>query len=143
MSIEDALIRDEGVRLFPYTDTVGVLTIGVGRAIGRVGISHEEALYLLRNDIARVQKELAQAFPFYAHLSPVRQEVVENMCFNLGLAGLKTFRATLAYLAAGNYQAAATAMTASKWAHQVGRRAVRLAYMMAHDEEIPPSQSNS
>lgn len=136
MTLEELLIRDEGLRLMPYQDDVGVWTIGIGRAIGRVGISHEEALSLLRNDIARVKKELTLALPWYRTLSPIRQMVLESMCFNLGLVGLLKFTRTLAAIQAGDYATAADHMLASRWAHQVKRRAVRLATMMREDREI-------
>ena len=49
------LKRHEGLRLKPYQDTIGKLTIGYGRNLDDRGISKEEAEYLLRNDISRVK----------------------------------------------------------------------------------------
>ena len=132
MTIESMLLRDEGLALMPYHDTRGILTIGVGRAIGRVGITRGEALYLLNNDIGRVQRELRACLPVYAVVDPIRQTVLENMAFNLGTAGVCEFRRMIAALGEGQYARAAREMLSSSWARQVGDRALRLADLMAH-----------
>lgn len=124
------LKRDEGVRLKPYTDTVGKLTIGVGRNLTDVGITDDECTTLLQNDVVRTVAALDKSLPWWRNLDPVRQRVVVNMAFNLGMAGLLTFKNTLAAMRGGSYAAAAAGMLASKWATQVGARAERLADMM-------------
>jgi len=48
------------------------------------------------------------------------------MCFNLGIGGLLGFNNTLAFIAAGDWESAANGMLASKWAKQVGMRAIEL-----------------
>lgn len=124
------LIRDEGIRLRPYKDSVGKLTIGVGRNLDDVGISAEEANRLLDADIDRAAAALDKALPWWRGLSEVRQRVLLNMCFNLGIGALLGFKNTLAAIKAGRYEDAASGMLASKWAGQVGDRAKRLAAMM-------------
>lgn len=49
--LKDMLIRHEGLKLKPYRDTVGKLTIGAGRNLNDLGISEREAMFLLDNDI--------------------------------------------------------------------------------------------
>lgn len=124
------LIRDEGVKLKPYRDTVGKLTIGVGRNLDDVGISEAEAANLLDGDIERTARALDKALPWWRNLDDVRQRVVLNMAFNMGINSLRRFKNTLAAIQAGKYEDAATGMLASKWAQQVGQRAQRLASMM-------------
>lgn len=124
------LIRDEGVKLKPYRDTVGKLTIGVGRNLDDVGISEAEAAHLLDGDIERTARALDKALPWWRNLDDVRQRVVLNMAFNMGINSLRRFKNTLAAIQAGKYEDAATGMLASKWAQQVGQRAQRLASMM-------------
>jgi lysozyme len=121
----------EGERLRPYRCTAGKLTIGVGRNLEDRGITREESAYLLANDIAAEERELLRALPWVAQLDEVRQRVLLDMSFNLGLVGLLGFKRTLATIQAGDYQAAATMMLDSKWAGQVGQRAERLSRMMA------------
>jgi lysozyme len=124
------LIRDEGVRLKPYVDTVGKTTIGVGRNLTDVGITRDEAEALLEHDIIRTVAGLNGALPWWTDLDPVRQRVLINMGFNLGIRGLLTFQNTLRAVREGRWQDAHDGMLASKWARQVGARAQRLAEMM-------------
>lgn len=125
--LAEDLLRDEGLRLNPYRCTAGRLTIGVGRNLDDRGISESEALLLLDNDIKDCWGQLAVAQPWVLAAPEAVQEVLANMCFNLGLAGLLGFRQTLALLQAGRFAEAAAAMLRSKWAAQVGARAERLA----------------
>lgn len=132
--VDDALIkeltRDEGLRLKPYTDTVGKLTIGVGRNLSDVGISIAEANAMLLADIRRAEVDLDRNLPWWRHLSEKRQRVLTNMCFNMGITRLLKFERMLAAINAGKFEDAALEMLRSKWAGQVGDRAKRLAAMM-------------
>ena len=129
-ALKAQLVQHEGMVLKPYTDTVGKLTIGIGRNLDDVGISHAEALVLLDNDIDRVLEDLNRALPWWKRMSPVRQQVLANMAFNLGISRLRGFRKALAAMEAGAWHEAATEMLDSRWAKQVGRRATELADMM-------------
>jgi lysozyme len=131
------IIDHEGLRLKPYRDTVGKITIGVGRNLSDVGISREEAAMLLDHDLVRALADL-DTFPMFATLSPIRQRVLIDMRFNLGPSRFRTFKRTLAAVAAGDYVRAAEGMRASKWARQTGRRARRLAIMMETDTDPGP-----
>lgn len=121
----------EGERLKPYRCTAGKLTIGVGRNLDDRGITAEESAYLLANDIAREERELLKALAWVGQLDEVRQRVLLDMAFNMGLVGLLGFKNTLATIRAGDYAKAAAMMLDSKWATQVGQRAERLSRMMA------------
>jgi lysozyme len=124
------LIRHEGLRLKPYRDTRNKLTIGVGRNLDDAGITREEALMLLNNDIATVRREVAHAFQWVSRLNPVRKDVILNMVFNLGLPRFRRFKNTIAAIKAEDWEKAAREMLDSLWAKQVGRRAKELAAMM-------------
>jgi lysozyme len=125
--LAEQLLRDEGIRLKPYKDSVGKLTIGIGRNLDDVGISKEEAEHLLANDVRSASASLLQAFPWMAGLDEVRFCALVNMAFNLGIGGLAEFRKFLAALQAGDYETAKQEMLHSHWAEQVGPRAARLA----------------
>ena len=129
--LTDMLVDHEGLRHKPYRCTAGKLTIGVGRNIEDRGISTDEAMYMLANDIKLSRKELSAAFPWFDKLDEVRQSVLIDMHVNLGLDRLRGFRNTLALIGVGKYEAAAHEMLDSKWAGQVGRRSQRLSRMMA------------
>lgn len=130
------LERDEGFVPHAYKDSLGFLTIGIGRLIDKAKggrITREEALYLKRNDIARFKGELDRAAPWWRGLDPVRQRAVLNMTFNLGSGWItpgnpKAWPNTVALLKAGRYAEAADAIRANKtWVGQVGDRALRIA----------------
>lgn len=123
------IMRHEGVKLKVYLDTLGIETIGVGRNLRDKGISHDEAMFLLDNDLDECIRDCA-TFPWFADLDPVRQRVVVDLRFNLGPSRLRGFKNTLAAIGRGDYEAAAAGMLKSKWATQVGQRAIRLAEMM-------------
>lgn len=134
MTLQEQLTRDEGLRLKPYTDTVGKVTIGIGRNLTDVGISRDEALAMLANDIKNAQERLAASLPWTAALDEVRRGAVENMAFNLGIGRLLNFRKFLAALEARDYQTAAKEMLSSSWATQVGDRARRLSKQIESGE---------
>lgn len=124
---------DEGCVLHAYTDSLGYLTIGIGRLIDKRkggGISEDEAEMLLNNDLARVEGELLGELPWVAGLDSARKQVLVNMAFNMGMRTLLTFRATLAAVQRGDYATAADQMVKSRWYGQVGNRAKRLVAMM-------------
>jgi lysozyme len=130
MTIYDQLARDEGCRLKPYKDTVGKLTIGIGRNLDDVGITIEEAHYLLSNDVTRADRDVSKNLPWSAGLDGVRQAVLINMCFNVGIGKLLTFKKMLAAMESGNWELAAGEILNSKYANDVGDRAKRLALQL-------------
>lgn len=130
LKLREQLIKHEGVRLKPYTDTVGKLTIGVGRNLDDVGITQDEAMQMLTNDIKRVAEEVEKAFGWFKSLDTVRQDAILNMAFNVGLPRLQGFKKMLEALRVQNYSVAAKEALASKWATQVGRRAADIAKML-------------
>lgn len=130
MNLKDQLVRHEGLRAFPYRDAVEKLTIGVGRNLDDVGISRDEALYLLDNDISKARQNVLNAFPWASDIDGVRQDVLVNMCFNMGLGRLRGFMKMLDALRINDWQRAAREMLDSHWAQQVGDRAKELAQQM-------------
>ena len=121
--------QHEGLRLKPYRDSVGVLTIGYGRNLEDVGITREEAERMLERDLAGAYQAVA-AWEWFADLSPARQQVLVEMAYNLGLRRLMGFGQMLAACKSGRYQDAADEMLQSRWAGQVGARARTLAETM-------------
>lgn len=130
------LILDEDEKLKPYRDSVGKLTIGVGRNLDDVGISSAESKFMLSNDIDRTVNELDKHLVWWRVLDDVRQRVVANMCFNLGVHSLLGFTHMLKALEDKNYEEAARQMESSLWAKQVNIRATRLVYMMRSGQDI-------
>lgn len=133
-TLEELLIRHERKVRHAYQDSLGYWTIGVGRLIDKRkggGLSNAEIHYLLRNDIASKSDQVRLAFSgWWRRLSIARQNVLICMCFQLGIAGLLKFKATLAAMESGDYAAAAKGMLASRWAKQTPERVRELAAMM-------------
>lgn len=124
------LVTHEGIRLKPYRDSEGILTIGVGRNLEDKGISESEAMILLDNDITDAYLDSQRLVPNFARLNGPRKQVIVNMMFNLGWPRLRGFKKMLAALAREDFDEAAREMLDSKWAGQVGLRAVQLADIM-------------
>ena len=138
----EELIIDEGCIDKVYADHLGFLTLGVGHLILDTDkefkldigtpVSEERINECLHNDIDIVCAELDRNMPWWNELDETRQRVLANMCFNLGCPRLKNFKNFLAALEGGDFETAGEEMMDSKWATQVGDRAVRLQEKMLH-----------
>lgn len=130
---KEQLKIDEGCRITAYQDTVGVWTIGCGHTSGvKKGdkITQAEAEEFLLEDTLEAARD-ASALPVqFDTLNANRQAVLINMCFNLGLPKMLGFKRTIAAIAMRDFDNAALYMLQSKWAGQVGQRAIRLAKIM-------------
>jgi lysozyme len=121
------LKRDEGLRLKPYRDSVGKLTIGYGRNLDGVGISEDEAGVLLANDIARATLGVEGQLPWAATLDPLRRRVLVEMAFNMGIEGLLTFQNTLRAIREARWGDASDGLLTSLADHQEPARVGRWA----------------
>lgn len=126
-NLRKELIADEGSRARVYRCSGGKLTVGVGRNLEDIGLSQDEIQFLLSNDLKRCENELDQTYPWWKELTPPLQDVLMNMCFQLGIAKLRGFHKFLEHLQAGRYMDASKEMLASSWARQTKFRAERLA----------------
>lgn len=126
----EMITRHEGKQLMPYEDTEGILTIGVGHNLRDRGISESVCDLMLEEDIQSATAD-AHSFRWFSSLNEPRQAVIVNMIFNLGLNRFREFKKTISYLSNELYQTASREMLDSKWALQVGNRAVELSEMMS------------
>lgn len=129
--LESDLERDEGRVRLPYEDSVGKVSIGVGRNLDDRGLSDEEIDFLLKNDIDRVIKELDAFIPWWREQPEGVQRALANLNFNLGLDKFRKFKATLKLIEHRQYKAAAANFrTNRRYFTQVGARAERLAKLI-------------
>ena len=147
----DELIAHEGMVLTVYKDTLGIDTIGIGRNLQDRGISKEEldhmdiphidliyrdgiteadARYLAKNDVRIVEDELLRAHPCVDRLDAVRQLVLIDMAFNMGVPRLCKFKKMWAAIHDEDFMIAAKEMLDSRWANQVKSRSTKLAHAM-------------
>lgn len=136
MNATDLIKQHEGFRSKVYLCSEGKATIAYGRNVSPTGpgLSVEEANFLLANDIDKCVGDLRRQTPYFANLDEVRQGVLINMRFQLGLKGLFGFRKFLAALAVGDWIEAANEMLDSRWARQTPERALQLAEMIRTGE---------
>lgn len=135
--LKNMLVKHEALRLSVYQDSLGYWTIGVGRLVdGRKGggISKDEAMYLLDNDIKKVEADLDSHLSWWRNLDETRQLVIADMCFNMGIGNLLEFKKALKAMQEGRYLDAGNEMKDSRWATQVGQRATHLIGMMRGEE---------
>lgn len=126
--------KHEGFRANPYTCTAGKLTIGYGTNLD-AGITKTQAEALMSEELANIEYDLGDKLQnWFSRLSDVRKAVLVNMAYNLGLNGLMRFRKMIDALAHKDFELASREMLNSKWAKQVGRRAVELAEQMKTGE---------
>jgi len=151
----DMLIRDEGLELKVYKDTLGIDTIGAGRnlrdrpltvaQLQHLGLSDMQDLYdngitlygaryILRIDVDIAERELITAHSCVEFLNAPRQMVCVNMAFNLGVPRLKLFKNMWSAIHRKDYERAAVEMLDSRWAKQVKGRATRLSDIMRTGE---------
>jgi lysozyme len=123
------LIRHEGYRKHLYEDTEGNMTIGVGYNIEEKGLPDYIIRLLLDDSIKEARSELTRIAPDL-HLSRTRQDVLINMLFNMGANRLLTFTKMLAAIRDNDFETAADEMLLSRWADQVGQRAIELSDRM-------------
>jgi lysozyme len=140
------LRRDEGVRYVKYKDTKNIDTTGVGHNLQAkplpagwsYPLNDTQVNALLDDDLEDVFHDLDRALPWWRNLNDVRQRVMANLCFNMGITRLLGFVKALTAARQGKYDTSANELLNSAWASQVGiydkngqpGRALRLATMM-------------
>ena len=152
----DQLVLHEGLELLPYKDTLNIDTIGIGRNLEHRGLSEEElahigkdisdicewgitkeqAYYLAENDVKIVEKEVCEKHPCVLELDEVRQRVIIDMAFNMGVPRLSKFVKMWKAIHEENFEEVKIQMLDSRWANQVGNRAVRLSNAMDTGEWV-------
>lgn len=132
---QEMLIIDEGYSKHPYIDSDGSTAIGIGRNLSSIGISFDEAKYLLWLDMKRVDRELSndpKIGPIYSNLDDNRKIALRNMCFNLGITKLRGFKRMIEALSVGDYGKAADEAKESKWYRDVKSRGDRIVYIIRY-----------
>lgn len=138
--MDDADLRrhlglEEGYERFPYKDTVGKLTIGIGHNLTDNGLTDPVIEMIYQIDAAQAEASLDHYLPWWRGLDAIRQVVLADMTFNIGINAVLEFKNTLASVQSGDFAAAAQGMRQSLWAKQVGSRAEKLAVMMETGED--------
>lgn len=113
------LIADEGKRNKAYKDSLGIITIGIGRNIQEKGLSDAEVEMLFQNDLDEVMNELDRVEPVWRQLPPILQDCMVNLMFNMGATKWLKFVNTRKALNNFDYEGVAIGLENSKWYTQV------------------------
>ena len=127
--LEERIKKHEGLRLSAYMDSEGHATIGWGHRIR--SISPDRAQAYFDRDLREASKGASWLIKHYdLVLSDEREGVLIEMCFQMGLAGVRKFKRMLAALQQKDYAGAAVEMRQSRWHKQTPNRCERLARVM-------------
>ena len=134
--LREQLKIDEGVKYEVYKDHLGYPTFGIGHLVvegdeehGKpVGtpVSEDRVNAVFESDVQKFVSESKKVFPNLDDLPEEAQQVIVNMCFNMGAPRLSKFKKFIAAVNDGNWSTAAVEMMDSRLATQVGKRAERL-----------------
>ncbi len=113
--LEKSIKKAENISLKSYLCPKGRITIGYGRNLEDNGISQSEADLLLRNDILNIKLELEDKLPIFNKLDDIRQNVLIEMAFNMGVPNLLEFKNTIKHLQNNDFKSASEEMLNSKW----------------------------
>ena len=124
MMISEYIYKHEGMKLKPYRCTTGKLSIGCGRNLDDKGITIDEALYMLNNDIRECESDLKIIFPeVWNNLSKNKKAALIDMRFQLGGTGFRKFKRLIEGVRTGNWTLAKFSIENSLYYKQVQKRA--------------------
>ena len=140
-ALESLIMQHEGFSNTPYQDN-GNLSVGYGRNLTSTGITEEEAYYLMRNDIERIESGLKKKFPVTQQLDHGRYNALVSIAYTTGLTGISEFKLMWDAIHKRQWKKAALEIYMSKWCSQVKEtRCTEIATMM--EEGTPYESSNS
>ena len=91
-SVSDDLRAFEGLRLTAYLDTRGLWTCGYGHRCAEGAVmTKEQAESALSDDIAKAEHGARLVFPSYDSHPQHVQDVLTELCFQLGASGMHKF----------------------------------------------------
>lgn len=132
------LKRHEGYRDHVYIDSLGNPTCGWGHHLYPGSrINETIAEEFLKMDVAQAISDFWQIeLKYRSRLNFRRKRVIINMIFNMGVQKVLGFKKMWAAIGREDWEGAAKEMLDSRWATQVGDRAIELAKEMKKHEEI-------
>ena len=133
--LKDHIKEYEGLSNVLYKCTSNKLSIGYGRNLEDVGISKDEAEYLLKNDIDIALDDVSEHFDM-PNLPEPAQIVLVDMSFNMGISRLLNFRNMIKAIEQDEWDKAAHELLDSKYAAQTKRRARMNASLLISCKDI-------
>ena len=121
-----AIKLSEGFRDRVYKDSLGIDTIGYGFAIKDLVLDEDISEMILRRKLDSLIDRVDKKFPFLKDMPVEINDVIYEMCYQMGVSGVSKFKKTLLYLENKEFRMASKEMLDSKWARQTPGRAKRL-----------------
>lgn len=126
MSLIEAVKESEGFRSKVYKCTEGIDTIGYGFAIKDLVLDEDISEMILRRKLDSLIDRANKRFKFLKDLPIKAQDVIYEMCYQMGISGVSKFKKTLLYLENHEFKMASKEMLDSRWARQTPNRAKKL-----------------
>ena len=134
--LREQLKIDEGVKYEVYDDHLGYKTFGIGHLVkttdeeygAPVGtpVSEKRVNSVFDKDVETYIDESKKVFGNLEDMPQEAQQVIVNMCFNMGAPRLSQFKKFIKAIHDEDWKTASVEMLDSRWASQVGVRANRL-----------------
>ena len=128
--LKEQIKHHEGFRSKVYKDTLGFDTIGYGFAIKDLRLDEGISSIILERKLAQLIIRCFNKFHWLSKQPSTVQEVVINMCYQLGVTGFSKFRKTIEFIKGEDYIMAGKEMLDSRWAKQTPNRANELSEIM-------------
>ena len=122
----ESIKQHEGYRSKVYDDSLGIPTIGYGFAIKDLELDEDICDIILERKIKVLKVRIAKKFQWYGYMPPEIKDIIDEMCYQLGVYGFSCFKKTIAYLQDKKFKEASVEMLDSRWAEQTPNRAKEL-----------------
>ena len=133
--VED-IKKEEGYRSSVYLDTLQKPTIGYGFLIDTLELQEDICQLILMRKLEKLIKSIKFNFKWFDDMPDKVQDVIINMCYQLGVSGVSKFKKTIQFMKNQQWDRASVEMLDSKWAReQTPQRAKRLSEIVKSVEE--------
>jgi lysozyme len=126
MSLTESIKKHEGYVGIVYKDSLGIDTIGYGFAIKDLELDEDICEIILERKLRALSDSIRLKFSWFKYMPPEIQDIVTEMCYQLGVTGFSNFKKTIAYLQNKQFKEASVEMLDSLWAKQTPNRAKEL-----------------
>ena len=133
--VED-IKKEEGYRSSVYLDTLQKPTIGYGFLIDTLELQEDICELILMRKLEKLIKSIKFNFKWFDDMPDKVQDVIINMCYQLGVSGVSKFKKTIQFMKNQQWDRASVEMLDSKWGReQTPQRAKRLSEIVKSVEE--------
>ena len=131
MNLKESIKKHEGYVGIVYKDSLGIDTIGYGFAIKDLELDKDICDIILERKLKDLESRIKLKFGWYPFMPKTIQDVVMEMCYQLGVTGFSKFVKTITYLKDKDFKNASIEMLDSKWAKQTPNRAKKMSKIVS------------